>query len=67
MKRVIFREKLIQVVIEDDSSVSIQKCDGCDNFDDHGSDWEIPLDSIDQAKLLIQLLTKAIESTQMYF
>lgn len=67
MKRVIFRDKIIQVVVEDDKLISIQKCDEFDNFDDHGADWTISFDDIDEAKLAIQLLTKAVESTQTYF
>ena len=67
MKRVIFRDKLVQVVIEDDKEISIEKCDEFDNFDDHGADWTIQFGDIDEAKLAIQLLTKAVESTQLYF
>lgn len=60
-KRTILREKIIQVVVEDDCHISIAKCENHDNFDEHGSDWDLPIDDIDEARALLGLLTKVIE------
>lgn len=65
MRRTILRDKIIQVVLDGEDSLTIEKCDGYDNFDDHGSDWAIPLDDLDEAKALIALLAEAVRLAEL--
>lgn len=65
MKRTTLREKLVQVVLCDDNSFSIEVCDECDNFDEHGCDYEIPIEGLDQAKSLLKMLTEAIRIAEL--
>jgi hypothetical protein len=64
MKRTTLRDGIIQVLVED-GSISIEKCESCDNFDDHGCDWSLPLDDIDEAKELIKLLQQAVHVAEI--
>ena len=65
MKRTILRDKIIQVVIDGADSLMIEKCEAYDNFDEHGSDWQLPLDDLDEAKALIELLTEAVRLAKL--
>ena len=41
------------------NGVQLEKCDECDNHDDHGSDWQMPVGKIAEVRELIALLNEA--------
>lgn len=55
----IFQDGIIRVTVDNDGDIVIEKCEKYDNFE-HGSDWEMPLDDVDEAKALVRLLQEAI-------
>ena len=60
MERTTLRDRVIQVLVEN-GHISIEKCDEVDNFDEHGCDWALPLESVQEAQALVRLLTRAIK------
>jgi hypothetical protein len=60
-RKVVLKHRIIQVVIEEGYAPVIQKCQECDNFDEHGADWELPLDSKIELVALITLLNEALK------
>lgn len=55
-RELILKKGLVRV----DNNLTIEKCDGYDNFE-HGADWTLCLDNVQEAKDLIELLTAMID------